>query len=123
RNDDPDWTEVPHAFPTGYGRAVGLADMAYAIRSGRKFRANGDQAFTVVDLMQGFLDSAAQGKAYEPKTRYERPTAMPRGLRFGTLEDWARGRETVTRFLARPYTDSPSDAPAPDDGLHAMPAA
>ena len=29
---------MPHAFVKGYGRSVGLADMAYAIRSGRAHR-------------------------------------------------------------------------------------
>jgi predicted dehydrogenase len=50
--------EVPLAFITGYGRSVGLADMAVALRSGRAHRAGGEQAFCVLDLMQGFLDSS-----------------------------------------------------------------
>lgn len=87
RTNDPGWTEVPHAFPVGYGRAVGLADMAYAIRTGRAFRANGEQAFAVVDLMQGFLDSATTGRAYEPIAPYKRPAAMRTDLPYGTLEE------------------------------------
>jgi predicted dehydrogenase len=84
RKDDPDWNEVPHAFPTGYGRAVGLADMAHAIRSKRKHRASGEQAFAVLDLMQGFLDSAAKGKTIRPSIRYQRPAPMPTG--FGVFD-------------------------------------
>ncbi len=84
---DEDWRQVPHTFPTGYGRAVGLADMAYAIRSGRKFRCNGQQALVVVDLMEGFLDSAESGRAYTPKVKYERPALMPADLPFGTLDE------------------------------------
>jgi len=83
---DPEWREVPHAFVTGYGRAVGLADMAQAIRSGRPHRCSGEQAFTVLDLMQGFLDSAATGHAYEPLLPYERPAPMPAHLPFGQLD-------------------------------------
>jgi predicted dehydrogenase len=83
---ETEWTDVPHAFVKGYGRSVGLADMAYAIRSGRPHRASGDQAFAVLDLMQGFLDSAEQGKAYAPVARYERPAPMPAELPFGTLD-------------------------------------
>src|SRR4029079_18164093 len=30
--DEPEWREVPHQFVAGYGRSVGLADMAAAIR-------------------------------------------------------------------------------------------
>jgi hypothetical protein len=31
----------------------------------------------VLDLMLGFLDSSAWGKAYEPVVKYERPAALP----------------------------------------------
>ena len=74
---DAEWREVPHAFPTGYGRAIGLADLAQALRSGRAHRCSAEQAFTVLDLMQGFLDSAASGRAYEPVLPYARPAPMP----------------------------------------------
>jgi predicted dehydrogenase len=87
KNDDADWTEVPHAFVKGYGRSVGLADMAYAIRSGRPHRANGEQAFAVLDLMQGFLDSSDQGRAYQPQSSYSRPAPMRADLPFGTLDE------------------------------------
>jgi predicted dehydrogenase len=81
-----EYVEVPHTFVKGYGRSVGLADMAVAIRSGRAHRANGEQAFAVLDLMQGFLDSSSSGKAYAPVTKYERPKAMPAELPFGQLD-------------------------------------
>jgi predicted dehydrogenase len=86
KNGDEDWTDMPHAFVKGYGRAVGLADMAYASRSGRRFRVDGDQAFAVLDIMQGFLDSAASHAAYRPVTRYTRPAPMPSELPFGQLD-------------------------------------
>ncbi|HVT88642.1 MAG TPA: Gfo/Idh/MocA family oxidoreductase [Tepidisphaeraceae bacterium] len=76
KNDDPDWTHVPPMFPTGYGRAVGLADMAEAIRSRGKHHASGEQGLAVLDLMQGFLDSSKTGKIYKPKFKYARPVAM-----------------------------------------------
>lgn len=85
RNADADWSEVPKVFDHEYGRSVGLADMADAIRSGRKFRADAQQAFAVLDLMQGFLDSSASGRAYEPKLAYERPAAMPMGTGYGVM--------------------------------------
>jgi predicted dehydrogenase len=87
RVGDEEWSEAPHAFPTGYGRAVGLADMAHALRSGRPHRASGEQAFAVLDLMQGFLDSSEAGRCVTPVTRYERPAPMPTGLPFGVLDD------------------------------------
>ncbi len=84
--NDPEWKDVPHTFVAGYGRSVGAADMAYAIRSGRAHRASGEQAMAVLDLMQGFLDSSASGKAHEPVTKYEKPKAMPAELPFGQLD-------------------------------------
>jgi predicted dehydrogenase len=79
--------EMPHTFVTGYGRSVGLADMAAALRSGREHRANGNQAFAVLDLMQGFLDSSAKGKSLTPVTDYTRPAPMPANLPFGQLDE------------------------------------
>lgn len=84
---DPDWREVPPTFVKGYGRSIGVADMAHAIRSGRPHRANLEQAFTVLDLMQGFLDSSASGTAHTPATQYTRPAAMPAHLPFGMLDE------------------------------------
>jgi hypothetical protein len=78
---------MPHTFVAGYGRSVGAADMAYAIRSGRPQRCSAEQAFAVLDLMQGFLDSSASGEAYKPITQYQRPAAMPAHLPFGTLDE------------------------------------
>lgn len=86
KNGDRDFAEVPPAFVTGYGRSIGLADMAVAIRTGRPHRASGDQAMSVLDLMQGFLDSSAEGQAHSPETKSARTAAMPAGLPFGTLD-------------------------------------
>lgn len=86
RHGEKDPVEVPHQFLAGYGRSVGLADMAVAIRTGRPHRASGEQAFAVLDLMQGFLDSSLSGMTYAPAARYERPAPMPSGLPFGQLD-------------------------------------
>jgi predicted dehydrogenase len=83
---DKDWREVPHQFVTGYGRSVGLADMANAVRTGRPFRPNGQLAFAVLDAMQGFLDSSKSGQFHVPTARFERPAPMRADLPFGTLE-------------------------------------
>ena len=84
---DADWREIPPMFVKGYGRSIGAADMARAIRTGRPFRANGDQAMAVLDLMQGFLDSATSGITFSPAVPYARPAPMRADLPFGTLED------------------------------------
>lgn len=85
--DDKDWREVEPMFVKGYGRSVGLADMAYAIRSGRKHRCSAEQSFAVLDLMAGFQDSSDSGKAYKPKAKYTKVAPMPAHLPFGTLDD------------------------------------
>ena len=84
--DDSDWREIEPMFPTGYGRAVGAADMALSIRSGKPFRANGNQAMAVLDLLAGFLDSAESGHACKPSIEYVRPQPMPFGEEFGVLQ-------------------------------------
>jgi predicted dehydrogenase len=76
REGDKEFRDMPPMFRTGYGRSIGAADMAVAIRSGGTFRANGDQAFYVLDLMAGFLDSARTGEAYVPGVTYVKPAAM-----------------------------------------------
>ena len=86
RTSDKDWVEMPHTFVKGYGRSVGLADMANAVRTARPHRASAEQAFAVLDLMQGFLDSARDGRAIAPVSPYERPAAMSAELPFGQLD-------------------------------------
>ncbi len=81
-----EWQPQPFEHCEGYGRSVGLADMAAAIRTGRPFRANGANALAVVDLMEGFLDTARTGQAYEPAHPYQRPSMLPTGLELGQTD-------------------------------------
>jgi predicted dehydrogenase len=86
RFGEQDPVDVPPQFATGYGRSVGLADMALAIGKGRPHRASGDQGFAVLDLMQGFLESSTAGQVYVPTTKYNRPAPMPANAPFGQLD-------------------------------------
>jgi predicted dehydrogenase len=81
-----EYVEVPHEFRTGYGRAVGLADLASAVRAGRPHRCSLSQAFGVLDAMQAFLDSSATGQAITMTPGYTRPPAMDPSLPFGVLD-------------------------------------
>lgn len=83
---DEEWREVPHTHPEGYGRAVGIADMAHALRSGRPHRCSAELAFAVLDAMQGFLDSSESGQFHTPAIHPERPAPMPTDLPFGVLD-------------------------------------
>jgi predicted dehydrogenase len=82
-----DWAEIPSDFVKGYGRSIGAADMAYAIRAQRPHRASAEQAFAVLDLMQGFLDSSQSGAARTPTVKYHRTAPMRADLPFGTLDE------------------------------------
>lgn len=88
RADASDWTPVPLSH--GYSentRGVGVADMAYALRSGRPHRASGELAYHVLDLMHAFHDSAARGTHVRLKSKCKRPTPFPMGLRHGILDE------------------------------------
>ncbi len=71
-----EFTTVSPTSPTGYGRGVGLADMATAIRAGKPHRCSLEQAYLVLDLMEAFLDTSDSGRFYKPVGEYERPAAV-----------------------------------------------
>lgn len=87
RHEDGDgqWHAVPHAFPAGYGRSVGLADLAHAIRTWRPHRCSLEQAFSVLDAMEGFREASATGIAHVVVASYERPAPLPAGSEFGVF--------------------------------------
>ena len=82
-----EWQEIrlTHGY-TDNSRSIGLADMAYAIRSGRPHRATGEQAYHVLDVMHGFLDAAREGQYYQTTSSFDRPTPLPEGLSDGELD-------------------------------------
>jgi predicted dehydrogenase len=79
-------TVVSPKFPVGYGRSIGLADLAVSLSNRRPPRAGGEQAFAVLDLMQAFLDSSATGRAIDVSAPYRRPAPLPAGSVFGQLD-------------------------------------
>jgi len=83
-----EWSQMPltHGY-TRQSRGIGVADMAYALRSGRPHRANGEMAYHVLDTMQAFLDASATSKHIELTSTCERPAPLPLGLREGWLDE------------------------------------
>lgn len=77
------WIDVPveHRFNETSHRAnsrgIGLVDMAYAIRNHRAVRASGDMALHCLEIMEGLLSSAAEGRFVEMKTTCRRPEPLP----------------------------------------------
>lgn len=76
-----DEREVPITYGyTENRRGLGVADMAYAIRTGHLHRANGDLAFHVLDVMHAILESASSGRHIELTSTCNRPALLPAGL-------------------------------------------
>ncbi|SFB06036.1 Predicted dehydrogenase [Cohnella sp. OV330] len=80
-------SELPftHGFADN-SRGVGLADMAYAIRSGRPHRASGRLARHVLDVTLGVFDSSREERHVAVEAKCERPAPLPLGLKYGALD-------------------------------------
>jgi predicted dehydrogenase len=81
------WVEMP--LTHGYAkntRSIGVADMAYALRSGRHHRANGDMCYHILDIMHAVHDASKEGKHIELQSSCSQPAALPMGLTAGKLD-------------------------------------
>ncbi len=83
-----EWSEVPltHGYAEN-SRGIGVADMAYALRSGRAHRASGELAHHVLDVMHAFHDASRQGRHVELASSCQRPAPLPLNLLPGTLDE------------------------------------
>lgn len=87
RGGSSEWSTIPLAYGhSENGRGIGAADMAQAILTGRKHRANGELAYHVLEAMHGFHDAAEQGKHYVMQSSCEKPALFPLGLAEYTLD-------------------------------------
>jgi len=78
------WTELPLTHPyIENSRGLGLADMAQALRSGRRHRASGELGLHVLDAIHAFLDSSENGRHVEVSSTFDRPEALPAGSPAG----------------------------------------
>lgn len=68
-------------------RALGLADMAKAIRTGRDFRANSQQQHHVLEILTSFTESSRENKFIDLRTDYKRTEPMKNGLLHGILDE------------------------------------
>jgi predicted dehydrogenase len=85
---DAEWKEVPvERAHSDASRGIGLADMAWAMRTGRAHRASGALASHCVDVMQSFVESAKKGRRLKLKSTCERPAALPADLAEDVFDD------------------------------------
>jgi predicted dehydrogenase len=83
-----EWQDIPHSHGYKEGsRGLGVADMAVAIGSGRKHRANEAIAMHALDIMQAIHESSDVGKHVALSSTCERPQPMMAGLPEFTLDD------------------------------------
>jgi predicted dehydrogenase len=84
---EEEWMEVPltHSYAKQW-RGIGVADMAYAMRSGRAHRASGELTYHVLDIMHAIHDASNEGRHIELQSNCEQPAPLPTGLSEGTLD-------------------------------------
>lgn len=87
RGRTQEWSEIPlsHGYAEN-SRGLGVADMAYALRTGRPHRANGAVAYHVLDIMHAFHEASAKGRHIRLKSKCKRPAPLPLNLPHGHLD-------------------------------------
>ncbi len=88
RAGEREWSEVAPAH--GYARnsrGIGVADMAYALRSGRPHRASGELAYHVLDIMHAIHDASHEGRHIDLESGCERPAPLPPSVAEWTLDE------------------------------------
>jgi predicted dehydrogenase len=80
------WTEVPLTHSADVGRGIGVADLAYASRSGRAHRASGDLAYHVLDLMHAFVEASDSDRHIILDSQVSRPAPLPVDLPAAQLD-------------------------------------
>jgi len=93
RRGEKEWRQVPltHGHADQW-RGIGVADMACALLSGRRHRANGELAYHVLDVMHAFHDASETQRHIELESVCERPAPLPAGAPEGVLELAPEGR-------------------------------
>ncbi|MEI6562977.1 MAG: Gfo/Idh/MocA family oxidoreductase [bacterium] len=82
------WREMPFAY--GYhdnSRGIGVADMAYAIQSGRPHRCDVSLALHALEVMLAFEESGQTRSWVDIKNPCAQPKPFPQGLPPGVLDD------------------------------------
>ena len=88
RPEDGEVRDIPLMYDyKENSRALGLDDMAVALRTGREARADYRQTFHVLDAITGFERSAQSGRWVRMSTKYKRKKPMVKGELLGLLDE------------------------------------
>jgi predicted dehydrogenase len=89
RQGQEGWREVPftHTSNLDNSRGVGVADMAYALLSGRPHRCSGELTYHVLDVLLAFNEASDAGTHVDVRSSCERPAPLPVGLAEGVLDE------------------------------------
>ena len=87
RAGEHEWQEIPVTRNyTENSRGLGVADLAYARRSGRPARACGELTYHVLDAMHAFHDASNSGQYVALASTCQRPDLLPADLPAGVLD-------------------------------------
>ena len=81
-----EWSEIPLTHSDSVGRGIGVADMAYALISGRSHRANGQMAYHVLDIMEAIGESSESDRHLHIGSSCDRSAPLPVDLSPGRLD-------------------------------------
>lgn len=82
------YKEIPLMFDYCVNsRALGLADMAKALKTGRGHRADYQQQLHVLEILTSFSKSSASGERLKLTTKYARTAPMANNPMHGILDD------------------------------------
>ncbi|MGI5916505.1 MAG: Gfo/Idh/MocA family protein [Anaerolineae bacterium] len=87
RRRDGETRQMPYTH--GYSqnsRGLGIADMAYAVRTGRPFRANGELMYHALDVFHAIHDASREGRHVILESSVERPEPFKPGLTVNVFE-------------------------------------
>ena len=87
RPEDGEFKDMPLMFDySENSRALGLADMAKALQTGRNYRASYKQTYHVLEILTSFEKSSKEGKYLSLETKYEPELAMRHNSIKGILD-------------------------------------
>jgi predicted dehydrogenase len=77
-NNEPIFMQSSHAFSDEY-RGLGVAEMAWSMRRGRKNRANKEMAYHALEVLHGIVESNELKSNRVIQSTFEKMSPIPRG--------------------------------------------